>query len=104
MDTARQAKEHNYPPARFTVTIIADKLQQETVNKLKSLPVEVLEVDLSMKSRSLHAALESPSVVDSDIVMILDADNIMAPGCLEKVQCCILCRIPGDSVSPDSEK
>ncbi len=85
VDTARQAKEHNYPPARFTVTIIADKLQQESVNKLKSLPVEVLEVDLSMKSRSLHAALESPSVVDSDVVMILDADNIMAPGCLEKV-------------------
>jgi cellulose synthase/poly-beta-1,6-N-acetylglucosamine synthase-like glycosyltransferase len=38
-----------------------------------------------MKSRSLHAALESPVIIDSDIVMILDADNIMAPGCLEKV-------------------
>jgi cellulose synthase/poly-beta-1,6-N-acetylglucosamine synthase-like glycosyltransferase len=38
-----------------------------------------------MKSRSLHAALESPGIRDSEIVMILDADNIMAPGCLEKV-------------------
>ena len=47
--------------------------------------MDVLEVNLSMKSRSLHAALESPAVVNSDIVMILDADNIMAPGCLEKV-------------------
>ena len=45
----------------------------------------MLEVDLNMKSRSLHAALETPSVADADIVMILDADNIMAPGCLEKV-------------------
>jgi cellulose synthase/poly-beta-1,6-N-acetylglucosamine synthase-like glycosyltransferase len=84
-DTARHAISHDYPFSRFTVTVIADKLQPETVKALKEIPVDVLEVDLSMKSRSLHAALESPAVADSDIVMILDADNIMAPGCLEKV-------------------
>jgi cellulose synthase/poly-beta-1,6-N-acetylglucosamine synthase-like glycosyltransferase len=85
VDTARQAKTHDYPVSRFTVTVIADKLKPESLTELKKIPVNVLEVDLSMKSRSLHAALESPIVVDSDIVMILDADNIMAPGCLEKV-------------------
>src|SRR5450432_2182758 len=46
---------------------------------------DVLVVDLNMKSRSLHAALEKQSVIDSDLVMILDADNIMGKGCLEKV-------------------
>ncbi len=85
MDTARQAKAHDYPVSRFTVTVIADKLQLESVKELREIPVDVLEVNLSMKSRSLHVALESPTVVDSDIVMILDGDNIMAPGCLEKV-------------------
>ena len=85
MDTARHAITHNYPQSRFIVTVIADKLKPESVRALKQIPVEVLEVDLSMKSRSLHAALETPRVIDSDIVMILDADNIMAPGCLEKV-------------------
>lgn len=84
-DTARQAKQHDYPDSRFTVTVIADKLKPESVNELRKIPVNVLEVDLNMKSRSLHAALESPTVAFSDIVMILDADNIMAPGCLEKV-------------------
>jgi cellulose synthase/poly-beta-1,6-N-acetylglucosamine synthase-like glycosyltransferase len=84
-DTALQAISHDYPVSRFTVTVIADKLQPDSVMALKQIPVDVLEVDLSMKSRSLHAALESPVVADSDIVMILDADNIMAPGCLEKV-------------------
>jgi cellulose synthase/poly-beta-1,6-N-acetylglucosamine synthase-like glycosyltransferase len=49
------------------------------------IPVDVLEVDLSMKSRSLHAAFMSPKVAESDIAVILDADNVMAPGCLEKV-------------------
>ena len=85
IDTARQAMAHNYPVSRFTVTVIADKLNPESVRMLRQIPVEVLEVDLSMKSRSLHAALELPHVIGSDIVMILDADNIMAPGCLEKV-------------------
>lgn len=85
VETALQAKAHNYPGSRFSVTVIADQLKPETVNKLKQIPVIVLEVNLNMKSRSLHAALESPAVVNSDIIMILDADNIMAPGCLEKV-------------------
>jgi cellulose synthase/poly-beta-1,6-N-acetylglucosamine synthase-like glycosyltransferase len=85
IDTATQAIAHNYPSSLFTVTIIADKLKPESVRMLRQIPVEVLEVDLSMKSRSLHAALELPHIIDSDIVMILDADNIMAPGCLEKV-------------------
>ncbi len=85
VDTAFHAKGHNYPSSKFTVTVIADKLNPETINKLHQIPVDVLEVTLDMKSRSLHAALESPAVVNSDIIMILDADNIMAFGCLEKV-------------------
>lgn len=85
IDTAKQAGAHDYPKSRFAVTIIADKLKPGSVLALRQIPVNVMEVNLSMKSRSLHAALESPLVIDSDIVMILDADNIMAPGCLEKV-------------------
>jgi cellulose synthase/poly-beta-1,6-N-acetylglucosamine synthase-like glycosyltransferase len=85
VDTAFQIREHDYPRSRFTVTVIADKLKPETMQKLMQIPVNVLEVNLGMKSRSLHAALESPGIRDSEIVMILDADNIMAPGCLEKV-------------------
>jgi cellulose synthase/poly-beta-1,6-N-acetylglucosamine synthase-like glycosyltransferase len=85
VDTALQTREHDYPRSRFTVTVIADKLKPETMQMLKQIPVNVLEVNLGMKSRSLHAALESPGIRDSEIVMILDADNIMAPGCLEKV-------------------
>jgi cellulose synthase/poly-beta-1,6-N-acetylglucosamine synthase-like glycosyltransferase len=85
VETALQAKAHNYPASMFNVTVIADKLKPETVQKLRQIPVEVMEVNLGMKSRSLHAALESSAVINSDIVMILDADNIMAPGCLEKI-------------------
>ncbi len=84
-DTARQARNHNYPIDLFTVTVIADKLKPETIEALRQIPVNVLPVDLNMKSRSLHAALETKTVMESDVVMILDADNIMAAGVLEKV-------------------
>ncbi len=88
IDTARRAAAHDYPESRFTVTVIADKLKPETVAMLRAIPVNVLEVDADMKSRSLFAALTAMPVsgpLAPDITLILDADNIMAPGCLEMV-------------------
>jgi cellulose synthase/poly-beta-1,6-N-acetylglucosamine synthase-like glycosyltransferase len=84
-DTAKAARMHDYPAEYVTIVVIADKLKPETVIALRKIPVEVLVVDLNMKSRSLHAALETQPVMETDLVMILDADNIMEKGCLEKV-------------------
>jgi len=87
VDTALQASRHFYPSDKFTVIVIADKLQSETVAKLKAIPVEVVEVafDVSMKSKSLNAALNKFDDKGFDIGMILDADNVMGTDCLEKV-------------------
>lgn len=85
VDTARQAAQHNYPKDKFTVLVVADKLQPETVLALKAIPVEVLEVDANMKSRSLNAALLHVDENRFDLAVILDADNIMGQGCLEKI-------------------
>ena len=85
IDTARSAVGHDYPKDKFTVLVIADKLKSETVALLRNLPVQVLEVDVNMKSRSLNAALHFLSECEYDVAMILDADNIMEDGCLEKV-------------------
>src|ERR1700712_2744636 len=57
VDTASRESQHNYPKDKYTVPVIADKLQPETVLKLRQIPVEVLEVDANMKSRSVNAAL-----------------------------------------------
>jgi cellulose synthase/poly-beta-1,6-N-acetylglucosamine synthase-like glycosyltransferase len=84
-DTALKARSHDYPQDLFDVTVIADKLKPETVEALRRIPVTVLEADLNMKSRSLHAALETVAVGQSELVMILDSDNIMGAGCLEKI-------------------
>jgi len=85
IDTACKAAEHNYPQSFFKVIVIADKLQSTTIEKLKRIPVEVLEVNVSMKSKSINQALHFLNETDIEIAVILDADNIMGDGCLEKI-------------------
>jgi cellulose synthase/poly-beta-1,6-N-acetylglucosamine synthase-like glycosyltransferase len=83
--TAQQAAAHHYPGGYFQVLVVADKLQPETVAALRQIPVQVLEVDANMKSRSVNAAFGVLDAGHFDIALILDADNIMEEGCLEKV-------------------
>ncbi len=87
LDTARAAISHPYPAADFDVFVIADSMRPETIERLRALPVQVIEVrfDVSSKSRSLHAALNCVDEAQYDIAFVLDADNIMSPGTLEKV-------------------
>jgi cellulose synthase/poly-beta-1,6-N-acetylglucosamine synthase-like glycosyltransferase len=87
INTALQAMVQNYPPSKFSVTVVADCLQPETILSLKRLPITVIEVEFekSMKARSLHAAFEQLPSNLYDMALILDADNIMSPDCLEKI-------------------
>jgi cellulose synthase/poly-beta-1,6-N-acetylglucosamine synthase-like glycosyltransferase len=84
--TAFEAINHRYDKDAFEVIVIADQLLPATVQKLKTI-VRVIEVDFekSMKARSLHAAFSLLRNEGFEIVMILDADNVMGDGCLEKV-------------------
>jgi cellulose synthase/poly-beta-1,6-N-acetylglucosamine synthase-like glycosyltransferase len=85
VDTAKKAIAHNYPSGKFTVCVVGDTLQPETILLLKQLPIQVLEVNVSMKSKSVHAMLHLLNEQEFDIGIILDADNIMGKDCLEKV-------------------
>lgn len=87
IDTASQALKQHYPPDKFSVTVIADCLKPETVQQLRNLPIEVVEVNFekSMKAKSLHAAFEQLPSNHYDLALILDADNIMSSDCLEKI-------------------
>jgi cellulose synthase/poly-beta-1,6-N-acetylglucosamine synthase-like glycosyltransferase len=85
LNTAGMALGHDYP--NYTVTVIADSLRPETITRLKAMPLHLVEVqwEKSMKAKSLHAALTQLDSAGYDIGFILDADNLMSPGCLEKV-------------------
>lgn len=85
--TAQEARNHNYPSEYFDVFFAADQLQSATIELLRAVPVNVLEVqfEIGSKARSLNELLNSIPADRYDIAIILDADNVMLPGCLEQV-------------------
>ena len=97
ISTAEKAISHDYPSDKFQVFIMADQLITTTIDTLKKMPLSVLEVhhDKSTKAKSLHQFFENVDQSLFDIVMVLDADNIMEPGCRRQInnQFCKGCRV-----------
>lgn len=85
--TAKNAVSQNYPATLFEVVIIADSFSTATLNTLRTLPLKIVEVSFekSTKGKALHKAIEGTVNDPVDIVLILDADNHMAPGFLHAV-------------------
>ena len=86
LDTARQAVAHRYEgPAQ--VVVVADGLQPETLTKLRQIGAGVVEVtfERSTKGKALLHALSVLPETAYDVAVVLDADNIMGPGCLTSI-------------------
>ncbi|MFD2525819.1 glycosyltransferase [Flavihumibacter stibioxidans] len=83
--TAAEALHHDYPADKFDVVVVADSLNHATIYALRNQGIRVIEVNAHMKSRSINAALSTLPDDKYDLVMLLDADNIMKPGCLRMV-------------------
>lgn len=85
--TALEAKKHDYPAGKFDVFVAADHLKKETIASLKQLDINILEVqfDSGSKAKSLNKLLNWIPEKEFDVAVILDADNIMLAGCLEKI-------------------
>lgn len=84
LQTAKTASEQDYPSGKFEVWVVADSLKSETISKLRAIPVKVVEVSFekSLKSKSLNVALSQAQGMGFQSVVILDADNLITPGCL----------------------
>ncbi len=83
---AASALKQNYPSDRFDVVVIADSLRPATLQKLYAMPIKVVEVffDKSTKVKALNQAMAS--IGDNyDCAVILDADNLMEPDFLSKM-------------------
>lgn len=84
--TALDALSQTYRKDRFDVVVVADSLQPATLEKLRSLPIKVIEVSFekSTKAKALNVAFAE--LQDAyDIAVILDADNVMEPDFLRKI-------------------
>lgn len=87
-DTTRAAVSQQYPEECFHVMVISDRMSEETNARLRSLGAEVLEIhyEESSKAKALQSAIRScQSDAPADYVVILDADNLVAPDYLEQV-------------------
>ena len=86
VEVARRALEQSYPEELFDVVIIADSFQEITLQKLRKLPIKLVEVSFekSTKSKALNKAME---VIGDDyhVALILDADNIMELDFVSKI-------------------
>ncbi|MFY0673457.1 MAG: glycosyltransferase [Bacteroidia bacterium] len=83
---AAHALKQDYPSELYDVIVIADSFSEQTVAKLKTLPIIVQEVsfDKSTKAKSLNKVM---GILEEkyDIAVVLDADNLMKENVLKKV-------------------
>lgn len=84
--TVKNALTQDYPADKFDIVVIADSLALETIAQIEMLPVRVIKVcfEKSTKAKSLKYALQQLPEDRYQIIMILDADNLLGKGCLEK--------------------
>jgi hypothetical protein len=87
VSTAQRALAQHYPTDRFDVAVIADGLQPETLAALRALPIRVVEVrfERSTKAKALRAALATLPAGRYETAVVLDADNVMAPDALARL-------------------
>lgn len=81
VEVAREALNQDYSQKNYEVFIIADSFAQNTLDKLSQLAVTVIPVKFknSTKAKSINFALNTLNSSDFELVVILDADNVMAP-------------------------
>jgi cellulose synthase/poly-beta-1,6-N-acetylglucosamine synthase-like glycosyltransferase len=86
VSVAAQAVQQNYLPEKFDVVVIADSLKPVTLERLRALPIKVVEVsfDKSTKVKALNRAMVE--IGDNyDCAVVLDADNTMERDFLKKM-------------------
>lgn len=86
VEVAKKALEQNYDKTKYDVVIIADSFEEETLKALKVMPIKLIEVsfETSTKSKALNAAMAQLGD-DYDVALVLDADNIMKPDFIVKM-------------------
>ena len=83
----RSFLQHEYPKENYDVVVISDKMENITNQQLRQLPIDLLIVDFenSSKAKALNFAMDKLADRDYDMVVILDADNIVQPDFLQQL-------------------
>lgn len=87
-ETVKSCLNQDYPSDMFDVLVISDHMTKTTNDALRAMPIKLLQVDFekSTNTKSLKAALEYVGKdAPYDVVMIIDADNIVNDKYLSEV-------------------
>ncbi|MBU2555267.1 MAG: glycosyltransferase family 2 protein [Bacteroidetes bacterium] len=86
VNVAKQALNQEYPKELYEVIVIADSFSEDTLKKLRALPIRVVvvEFEISKKSKALNKCMQVIGD-DYDVAFILDADNIMEYNVLTRI-------------------
>jgi len=86
VETAKHALMQSYPANRYEVVVIADSFNDKTLRALRQLPIRLEKVsfETSTKSKAINTVLNRMSEDAFDILVILDADNLMETDFLER--------------------
>lgn len=87
IEVASHALKQSYPKEHYTVFVIADSFKKNTIEGLKKLDIEIINVEFekSTKVKSLNYALDKIDADLFDYAVILDADNLMQADFLQKL-------------------
>ena len=77
----------DYPADRFELIVIADSFQPQTLARLATLPVRVIEVsfEVSTVAKALNTALHLLPIGNYNVFVVSDADNHMAYDFLSRI-------------------
>jgi len=86
-DTVENALKQSYPDSKYEVIVVADSLKPTTLDNLARLPVQVRQVgfEKSTKFRAMKSVMSVLPRDKYDIILVLDADNVMGTDNLEKI-------------------
>lgn len=77
----------NYPRELYNVVVISDHMQDATNDRLSQLPITLLKADYpeSSKAKALNFAMNHFQRDKFDVVLILDADNVVDTDFLQEI-------------------
>lgn len=89
VDSVQSFFEQDYPRELYDVIVISDQMQKETIAELEATTAKVAQISdpKSTKIYALQKAIEyiEDKKLSYDMVVVLDADNIVASDFLDKI-------------------
>ncbi|MDD4739752.1 MAG: glycosyltransferase, partial [Bacteroidales bacterium] len=79
INSVEEFLKQDYPKELYDVLVISDHMSEETNNKLIQLGAEVIKASYenSSKAKALNFAVNDRKDYDYDVIVIMDADNIV---------------------------